>query len=370
MVAKTRPRPVAGTRASRHGWRRLCLFFLASLTCCYGAPPAPLPQTLTIVQWNVENLFDTDDDPANPGDDEYLPGSWRRWTPEMYEIKLSHLADMIALTKGDMICLQEIENRRVLDDLRAVLRSEHDLRYPYVIHREGPDHRGIDVAMISRFPASTNHWITPVPEQRDVLIAEFKPRGAPLTLIVNHWKSRWGAREESDRKRMEIATATGAKVKQLLAQEPETPVLVIGDFNDNYDDPTPILGLGAAPTLKAFLASTPAPLLLNLHALLPPAERGTLYYRKADTWNSFDAMIASRAMLDVSAEGDTRRWMVDTDSYEVFRHPLLLDKDARPKSFRRFKNREKGYFEYRTGYSDHFPVRVRLTLRRPDGRSQ
>ena len=45
-----------------------------------AADPTPTPQTLTIVQWNVENLFDTDDDPANPGDDEYLPGSWRRWT--------------------------------------------------------------------------------------------------------------------------------------------------------------------------------------------------------------------------------------------------------------------------------------------------
>ncbi|MGA1606977.1 MAG: endonuclease/exonuclease/phosphatase family protein, partial [Planctomycetota bacterium] len=54
----------------------LGLFACASTPAGAGGAGGPAPQedaSLVFAFWNVENLFDAVDDPANPGDDEYLP---------------------------------------------------------------------------------------------------------------------------------------------------------------------------------------------------------------------------------------------------------------------------------------------------------
>ena len=200
------------------------------------APAALLRPQLTVVQWNVENLFDNDDDPKNEADDEFLPNTWHRWRAEHYALKLDHLAEVLASMHADIICLQEVENRRVLDDLVDVLHEKHQCDYPYIIHREGPDHRGIDVAALSRFKPSATKWITPVAGQRDVLITRLAPYGAELVLFVNHWKSRWGGRKKTEIVRCQQALDVRSEVDRLLEENPFAAIMVVGDFNDNYSD--------------------------------------------------------------------------------------------------------------------------------------
>lgn len=45
--------------------------------------------------YNLENLFDYEDDPNNKGDDEYLPTGPYKWTQEKYQQKLNNMARVI-----------------------------------------------------------------------------------------------------------------------------------------------------------------------------------------------------------------------------------------------------------------------------------
>src|SRR3954471_22608682 len=68
--------------------------------------------------WNLENLFDTKDDPSVKGDEEYTPESAKHWTKERLEIKLKNLASVISKMnddKGpDVLGVCEVENRDVV----------------------------------------------------------------------------------------------------------------------------------------------------------------------------------------------------------------------------------------------------------------
>jgi hypothetical protein len=182
-----------------------------------------------------------------------------------------------------------------------------------------------------------------------------------LTIFVNHWKSRWGGVRKTAPLRIEQAKTLRGAIDRLLSADPDAAVMAIGDFNTDFDgEPLvkhagvshePVSTSGAPDTVKMF----------NLHAELSSGERGTFYYRRGDTWNSFDCMAVSRGML--AADGSAC-WMVKPGSYEVLRLPATMRGDGTPKSFRRYKDRASGRWYYRHGYSDHFPVRVILVSRR------
>ena len=314
-----------------------------------------------MASWNVENLFDAEDDPNNTGDDPFTPGGWQHWSERRYQKKLSNLADALTAIDADIVCLQEVENRRVLDDLTHVLRDDYGRDYPYIVHREGTDHRGIDNAILSRFPPADTRWITPVEEQRDIVIARFdSPAGAPLHLFVNHWKSRWGPREAADRMRMTQARAVRKEVQALLAADPDAAILLAGDFNDDFDGPAIVKELGASSGTDP-AGSKPALIpMVGLHGALDAELRGSLYYRRGKVWNSFDQMIASRSMLD--AKTSRTGWRVKKNSFEVVHLPMHVDADGLPKPFRYLKNKASGRKEFMEGYSDHFPIRVTLEV--------
>jgi len=311
----------------------------------------------------VENLFDTVDDPDNKGDDGFLPGGWQRWTEARYQVKLDHLAEVIAAMDAHVVCLQEIENRRVLDDLTERLLTGHDLEYEFVIHREGPDHRGIDVAMLSTIPPTATRWIAPVKRQREILIAEFSPMASRLVILVNHWKSRWGSAKRATAMRLEQAKAARAEVTRLLVEDATAAVMVVGDFNDEVDGPSLGEVLQSTSRLKDVLKDESGKLLYNLHGTLAETSRGTFFYSKAATWSSFDSMSVSRSMI-VPREGkdDRRAWRVKGKTYEIFSPPYIRNEDGVPKAFRHVKDSKTGLRVYQYGYSDHFPVRVTLVL--------
>ncbi|HEX3080322.1 MAG TPA: hypothetical protein VHQ04_07655 [Puia sp.] len=104
---------------------------------------------LFVAFYNVENLFDTTDDPGID-DAEFLPSAKNPWTNDKYKTKVSNIAKVIrAMNDGngaDIVGLAEVENIGVVKDLAsdAQLKS---LDYG-VVHHESPDTRGIDVAMI------------------------------------------------------------------------------------------------------------------------------------------------------------------------------------------------------------------------------
>lgn len=336
---------------------------------CFGAQGAPgkqassAPKELVIMQWNVENLFDTEDDPDNTGDDSYTSDGWQKWTEYRYRMKIRHLAEIIGKHKPDILCLQEVENRRVLNTLQHVLRAHYSLDFGHIVHRDGQDHRGIDVAIMSTVEPTNPRWITPVEAQRDILTADFELEGGKLSVIANHWKSQWGNKKVADSMRNRQARAARKIVDDIVKDDSDAAILVVGDFNDNYAAPVITDVLLSSTNRRQVMKDSSGRTLYNLHATLAEDEQGTIYYRRGKTWNSFDGISVSRSLLPRNGSSDALAgWTFKEGSYEVVRCSELVDEDGFPKPFRQIRDRKSGKKKYVTGYSDHLPVKVAIEM--------
>ncbi len=163
-------------------------------------------ERFTIVELNVENLFDTEHDSLK-NDLDFLPDSQQRWTRTRYWRKLNRLGQTIVAcgrdssvwAAVDLVALCEVENDTVMRDLtrRSLLRTA---RYEYVV-TDSPDERGIDVALLySPFTFRLLGWralrVPPIKDMRatrDVLYAKGELLwGDTLHVVVAHAPSRRG----------------------------------------------------------------------------------------------------------------------------------------------------------------------------------
>lgn len=332
--------------------------WMAAAVCLAVAFAAAAQERLVVASWNVENLFDAEDDPGNKGDDEYTPRGAQRWTKARYEQKLSNLASVIAQMKPDVLCLSEVENRRVLDDLARCLEREQGYALPEVTHREGRDARGIEVAVMSKFKPSSTYWMTWEGTLREILVCDFKVGGKTFTVIANHWRSQLGPKEAGDRARQAEARSVRGFLNGRLSRDPAAAILVTGDFNDEAD--SEILTKTALFLLdrQQVLDDLGSRALYNLAGGLAKDKRGTHYYARGQKWCVFDSINVTRGMLPEAKPAAP--WRVREGSYRVFATPeQRFMKVGAPKPFRRVRNKEIGD-AFVAGYSDHFPVLVEI----------
>lgn len=220
------------------------------LAVAAGAQDAPAAaDSLRVATWNVENFFDVYDDPWR-GDEATQPA----FTSEP---RKERLARVIRALDADVLCLQEVENRGLLEDFVAAQLAGSGYR---VVHLEGNDARGIDVALLSRLPVgavtSYRHLEFEAGPagltrfRRDLLRVRI---GAPLEadVYVVHLKSQHGG-EEADAIRAAEARTAAAVLAGELESGADYRAIVAGDFNDTADSPTlaAFLGLGLADPLK------------------------------------------------------------------------------------------------------------------------
>ena len=103
--------------------------------------------SLTIISYNVENLFDCQHDTLK-NDSSFLPDGMHHWTYYRYQTKLDRIAQVIVNISGwgsaALVGLCEVENTRCLRDLCYRLKRFH---YKYV-HYESDDERGVAVALL------------------------------------------------------------------------------------------------------------------------------------------------------------------------------------------------------------------------------
>lgn len=331
------------------------LFFI--LLSFAGLSSVAETNTLVIASWNVENLFDTVDDPNNPNDDGYTPDGWTHWTTYRYTRKLSHLAKVIAAMKPDILCLLEVENRLVLKDLVAALKKEQNYDLPVILHRNCEDLRGMDVAILAKVAPVATNWFCAVPVQRDVLACDFVIQERTITVLANHWKSQLGIKEESDSIRRTEAKAVRKFIDARLDKNPEAAILVAGDFNDMVTSPILTHDTGFSLNKTDVQTKSNRRLLWNLSGLLRETARGTYYYVAAKRWSSFDSMSVSYGML--TNRIPSASWQVSPETYSIFKHPDHVDLNGAPKPFRYIRSKVDGN-RMVMGYSDHFPVRVEL----------
>lgn len=331
---------------------------LAAVAAGKDAVPSPQPrESIVVAQWNAENFYDPDDDPAIKGDDGYAPGGWASWTKSRYGLKLTNIAEIVSCMKPDILCIEEVENLRVLQDLQEVLAGAFQSPMEFVVHKDSSDPRGLDCAMLSRIKPGRVKWLKGVQGQHASPCAEFRIDGATLTVIGNHWKSRSGNSKISEAKREVQADKVHEEYLRRLEADPAAAIIVTGDFNDDLDDRIPLDCAMFRTNMTEVLEGGDS--LFCLSSLLPDNGRGTFFYSRAKSWHSFDTINVSRGLLPDGVPASP--WVADFASYRVYVEDRMRMGDyGAPFPMRR--SSQKGGPYYYEGYSDHFPVIV--TLRR------
>ena len=316
----------------------------------------------TVAFYNLENLFDTEDDPETL--DETSPiMEIQENREEVYQQKLNNMANVIAgigtkEAKNSPVILgvAEVENLKVLEDLIHT-DSLKNKNYS-IIHYNSPDKRGIDVALLyqSHFFKPTHHetfelrlWDTDgsrIYTRYQLLVSGYLD-GELIHVIVNHWPSRRGGEAESSFKREKAAYLTKQIIEKIKLTDSNPKVIIMGDLND---DPT-------NKSLKEVLQTKAKKADVKENDLYNPMEdmfrRGehTLVYR--DQINLFDQIIISAPLLTTKKEFLTYK-MYKAGVY----NPQYIT--TQTGKFKGYPYRSFARSGFLGGYSDHYPVYMYL----------
>ena len=370
------------------------LFSILLLILAIGVLPASAQKKVLygVGFYNVENLFDTQHDPGK-NDHEFLPTGSYQWTEQKYTAKLRNIAQVLSELCTEfgnkknpagaaVIGLSEVENSRALEDLlREPALAARGYRY---VHFDGPDRRGIDVALLYNpkafrlVEAQLIPYIYPTESQPDVDLGFYidengRVKGYPyqngllrgdttyitrgfLTVegylgdekfyfIVNHWPSRGAQSPVRERAGYQVRRLKEA----LLKQDPEARIVIMGDLNDDPGD----LSVTSSEALAAKSdknACAPHDLYNPWYDMLYKQGVGTLYYR--GKWNLFDQIIFTGTLLNTA---DKSRLHLLTNA--VFSRDYLLQTEGKYKGA---PNRTTAGGTWLNGYSDHLPTQIFL----------
>jgi len=308
--------------------------------------------------YNLENLFDTIDDP-NKNDEEFLPNGVNQWNTEKYTTKLHNMAYAISTIGTDIspdgvavLGMSEMENRRVLEDL--VAQPELADRHYQVVHYDSPDRRGVDVGLIYNPKyfkmTSSKSYRTVVPNQpdfitRDQLLVSGLFDGEPMHFVVMHWPSRFGGEKRSLPGRVAAATLCRHIADSILREDANAKIIMMGDYNDYPDNKSVTEYLRASGDMKDLRDGEFFNPMYDLHK----KGYGTNYFR--DVPGVLDQTVITPGLLPT-----------DYSTYQ-FKVAKVHNKEF----LKQHGGRYNGY-PFRTfaggvwmgGYSDHFPVYVIL----------
>ena len=329
--------------------------FLFLTVCIFPLQMLCSQESMTVMFYNTENLFDTDDDPQKD-DDAYTPAGDYHWTVSRYRDKLDAVSKVIVAVDEDqapaLVGLSEVENEVVLKDLtaRSALKAA-DYRY---VMTDSPDRRGIDVALMYRrsyfhLIASESLRVNLRPygggATRDVLhVTGLLENFDTLDVYVCHWPSRYNGADQSEPLRMCAARTVRASVDSIFSVRRKPYVIIMGDLNDGPDNAAVREGLMAKPYSKGSDLDD-----RNLVTVMDPLDDGS--YKYEGVWDKYDQFIVSASLLN--GLGCTC-----VKGAEIMNQPFLLTDDntyGGVKPFRTFNGRR-----YQGGNSDHLPIKMRM----------
>lgn len=335
---------------------------LLSLLCIAVMLAAFAQKPYKVVFYNLENLFDTINDP-NKNDEEYLPEGARKWSTYRYNKKLENMARVlfdVALQDKNfpaVIGVSEIENRLVLEDLIAqpkLAKANYQ-----IVHYDSPDRRGVDCAFFYhpnqfKLEGSEAHRISfpgrPNFLTRDLVAMWGKIEGEPFYFIVSHWPSRLGGKERSQYSRDFVAAKCKHICDSVRKVNPATKVVIMGDFNDDATDKSVVEVLGAKGDINELEAND----MYNPFYAMFKAGYGTLGYR--DAWNLFDNIVVSENL----ATGSTGALKIKKNENgkfygNIFSRPYMMQKEGQ---YKNYPLRSFVGSNFQNGYSDHLPVYI------------
>jgi len=333
----------------------LSLFY--SGTNCFSQP-TKLNDEFTFMFYNTENLYDTENDSLTQ-DDEFTPGGARRWNFGRLRDKSNRLAKVI-LAAGKwnapvLIGLCEIESNKVLE----VLVKQTSLnKYGFkIIHKDSPDQRGIDVALIYRPELFKPFNFKAIPVI-DPLNSKFKTRDIlqvsgvlnncdTIHIFVNHWPSRYGGLMETMRYRGLAAGILKKSIHELLAKYLNARIICMGDFNDTPEDESLFKVLNAVKADDPNVQGE----MINLSFKWMNSQVQTL--KNMYSWQVFDQWIVS----DYFMKNNSCIKLLKAD---IFDAAFLLEPDKKYGGVK--PKRTYVGFKYQDGFSDHLPILLKFQL--------
>ena len=337
------------------------LLFTVCLLCGFsGAAQEKKVKIKTVAFYNLENLFDTINDPRK-ADEKSPMMDIKKNRSEIYWKKVNNMARVLAAIGKNkkygikdspaVIGVVEIENNDVLVDLINNIHLK-DLNYG-IIHYESPDARGIDVALLYRKNMfkpleHSSHELLLYDDTsreriftRDQLLVTGMLDGEKVHFIVNHWPSRRGGEERSRSKRMAAAKLNKKIIDSIHVKEPYAKIITMGDLNDN---PT---NHSITKVLKAKDDKAKVALKGIYNPMMNMFKKGLGSNAYRDSWSLFDQIMLTQGFLNKKTDG-YRFWKAG-----IYNETFLSNK----------KGRYKGYplrsfvgATYTGGFSDHFPV--------------
>ncbi len=223
-----------------------------------AAPVHAAEQTVTVANYNIQFL-----------DAAKLPQQGGR---------KQRLQSVISLLEADVIGLQEIKDRAALqqvfdpDEWALIIDDESgsDQDVALAVRKSTLELNGVPDDLDADdgqylFPSASEN--SPFPDRRDVLRVELTVRGTGdrFTIMVVHAKARSNnnqpARAATDFRRENAARMLASRIE---AEFDETPLVIVGDWNDNPDDRSLNILETGDPGALGGPEEVPGPFLFNL----------------------------------------------------------------------------------------------------------
>src|SRR5574338_1131893 len=322
--------------------------------------------TLFVAHWNVENLFDTIDDPKTI-DEEFLPTGPKEWTNDRFDKKIYNLSRVFRSMNNnngpDILGVCEVEHQSTLDSMLVKYLSDKPYKIAYL---ESPDERGIDNGII--YSASrlsiikiTGHKVDIGSDNETRLILEgdfLLNKKDTIYFFVNHWPSRRGGEEKSEPYRIKAAQTLRGIVESILSKNSLSKIITVGDFNDEPTNVSITEYLKAKPFFcdslnTENLSEDTSSDLFNLSYKSWFDGLGSFKYK--DDYNMLDQIIISKNLL-IGADIN-----YICNSFEVYK-PLMMV--TRTGKFQGAPFPTYGGSRYLGGYSDDFPVTAKFIINR------
>lgn len=327
--------------------------------------------TICIAAYNVENLFDFNDDGKEYP--LYKPGL-HNWTYQTYSKKLSHIASVLASLNADMYILSEIENSTVAEALQKELKF-HKRNYPYYATGENPNPATTCQVLLSKYPIvkTRGHGIPKIGRSltRNILEADVQIGSEILKIFAVHFPSKW--HPESHR------IAAAQVLIQRIDELPRgTDYIIAGDFNSNYDEAASFFtegfddtqGITAINHILKTVQSKPGELLdyvteyelqkysnkgYHYTLWLEHAEQERFCYYYKGKWCTPDHFLLPAALYDTDGIS-----YVD-NSFFVYTWYGKLLLNAVPYRWK-INYGKNGQYHCGRGYSDHLPIAAKFIV--------
>ena len=346
-------------KLTHHAMKRWFLFLFVFIGFSYTSAQE---RHFRIVEYNVENLFDTIHCEGKQ-DADFTPQGAYQWNTSKYWSKLGKLARIIAGASGasaaEVVGLIEVENDSVIYDLTQRTKLKR-MGYAYIMTHSA-DERGINVALLyqsARFrPFHTESIrVAPINKKqrptRDVLhVAGEMFTGDTLDLFLCHFPSKKGGHVATNY-RYRVAQRLKQKADSVMHVRHTAHLFIMGDFNAYYPEKifkevlkaTPISSIDSIMPQKLYLLTDQMKASHDIE--------GT--YKYQGQWDQLDNFIVNGTLLNKQGI------YIDKRSCKIVDFPYMLQKDKKGDGVHPYRTFLGTY--YQGGYSDHLPIILDITF--------